>query len=1682
MSFYTALTGLNGSQADISASSNNIANVGTTGFKRSRAEFGDIFATSPLQNSSSSIGSGTIIKGVKQQFTQGNIASSLNALDLAISGQGFFCLKPSLTSSQTVYTRNGSFNVDNNRNVVDSSGQFLLTYPVNEDGSVTAKDLDSALPLQLPVTSGAPQATSNIDLAVNLDSGSVVVPDQEEFSGGYVFDPNNPNSFTNSTSLTIFDDLGNPTIATVYFIKTQSSADAQGDGNNKFDTRLVINDTIIDPNLVPSVDEGGSQIFIDRFGKQMTEVPDDNFFLEGKGSVLYKLDDLNQHVDSEPARMTGQASAFDFGAEGNNLVEIVNDPMLFKSTREAGNNGNIYWGKDFLAVSVDDADTPVSIDLRPGQYNAQDLAAEVERAINAAYGDDRKLQVRSNVDDKLTIDLFSLGATGALSGLSSPISVDLLQESYVTQQRGIDVEGASPDFLNDEFLAHSQLLINKEMNNRIDTIPGASANQFARAISDPIVNIQEKTEVFKFDYTHRDITMSSLNVSDPGFSVSFSEGKITVNGTASLATATDVSFQIGTAGDMRSITASVPGPTTGAGGVLLYQTAGQIAGQIKAAMDVALEPVQLGAVTQTKLADGAADTSYGVAFNSQTETFTVSGGGGAVAEGTLQFAVNTAVAQMDINVTIDAGDTAAEISTKIATAISAEHSKLNTLGIAPFADPAGTAVGANLTLTAVNNKIPFHAKDDSITTSTTGSIVVGRTEPRYMMHSFFGEKPSLTVYDKQTEVRAGVDITYQANNNILLLPIGENHPDIPYYEGRAEQKIMLAGTFSGQANVLNGRELKIDSVADGFVRINTSGMGFPEADFEITATNAFILSDESDNVEAFFEGAGIAPEGSTINFNNKRIVLREKPEVGHGYSDADVKALTALNMRDFSAKATTVLTPSVIALDGGNTATNVNLLLLGGKIDVKLPDGSGGTTGGLVTGGTMLKFNLTMPDTTTQVVTATVAVGDDAAAVTTAIEAAMAASTGNYSLLGGASGSLNSDGAANTQITVRSDAGAEQSDLSFSFSGATLGNSIGVTVDWEGTTTVATTVQFKIDSLFGEDVNVDVDIAAGSSTSADIAEAIRAQLAAAGLDSMTDNGNTYTLTRSNSTLTWAHTQTSIFTNIDTQIDTTNRLQTLTDFGLTTLSTNISDNWVDELDPPVTIEYDNFNQVFRFGVNHTQIGPGTDGNFRAISVSGSPTADSTNNLGIPDAGSARTVSIGSDTQVLGQPFVTDGTELQISAKRFGVDVAYNSDSQTFTFASGTSGEEVPINGALSVSEAQPASNIQVGRYSINTEDGSILDKSVDSGSRTLAVGNSDLMGVGAAKSIFFQAGRGLQSDPAVATGASANEPLNEIFAMSDITGDTTFNISVNGVAGIIKVPPGNYVGGTLAAALETRINQISSPSTGVAVGGVKVAYIAATNNFTFTTGTTSDTSTIKVKGASRLGLDDVALGVGSVPQITNLVQATNADGVPLYVDENGETVLNPPANLVEDFYPLYLDEGEITFSKSGEIVSPKNKVRYEQQASGFSISLDMDYSASTQLATPFAVNNLNQDGFTSGRLDGLEIDATGLLRANYTNGQNKPLGKLVMANFNNQNGLKQIGNATYVETAVSGTPTVGEAGSEGFGSIQSGSLERSNVDITEELVNLITAQRNFQASSKAIETSTQLTQTIIQIRS
>ena len=146
-----------------------------------------------------------------------------------------------------------------------------------------------------------------------------------------------------------------------------------------------------------------------------------------------------------------------------------------------------------------------------------------------------------------------------------------------------------------------------------------------------------------------------------------------------------------------------------------------------------------------------------------------------------------------------------------------------------------------------------------------------------------------------------------------------------------------------------------------------------------------------------------------------------------------------------------------------------------------------------------------------------------------------------------------------------------------------------------------------------------------------------------------------------------------------------------------------------------------------------------------------------------------------------------------------------------------------------------------------------------------------------------------------------------------------------------------------------------------------------------------------------------------------------------------------------------------------------------------VGMTFNYSATTQFGSEFAVNELTQDGFTSGRLSGVEVDATGVVFARFTNGQSEPLGKVALARFNNVQGLRQIGDTSWAESFSSGDVQLGEAGTSSYGVIQSGALENSNVDLATQLVNLITAQRNFQANAQVITTADAITQSVINIR-
>ncbi len=205
MPFRTALSGLNASSAELRIIGNNVANAGTTGFKESRAEFSDIFATSNLGVASNAIGTGVRVSSVSQQFTQGNIGFTDNNLDLAISGSGFLIMNDNGISN---YTRAGAMGVDRNGFVVNKQQQQLTIFQADNSGNITG----ATGPLQLDRSDIAPQATSTIDVQANLDA-SATAPT-------IAFDPTDANSYNNSTSLTIFDSLGSPHLNTMYFRKT----------------------------------------------------------------------------------------------------------------------------------------------------------------------------------------------------------------------------------------------------------------------------------------------------------------------------------------------------------------------------------------------------------------------------------------------------------------------------------------------------------------------------------------------------------------------------------------------------------------------------------------------------------------------------------------------------------------------------------------------------------------------------------------------------------------------------------------------------------------------------------------------------------------------------------------------------------------------------------------------------------------------------------------------------------------------------------------------------------------------------------------------------------------------------------------------------------------------------------------------------------------------------------------------------------------------------------------------------------------------------------------------------------------------------------------------------------------------------------------------------------------------
>ncbi|WP_064435342.1 flagellar hook protein FlgE [Pseudoalteromonas neustonica] len=220
MSFNIALTGIAAAQKDLDVTANNIANVNTTGFKESRAEFADVYASSVFSSGKTKNGDGVQTTMVAQQFHQGSLKFTQNSLDLAITGEGYFAMSEDIASQDFSYSRAGAFKLNKDNFVVDARGNYLQGFPVDPStGNTTSVSLSTTSPIQIPDASGAPRHTSNIYSSMNLDSRSDVPTTS-------TFDPTDSTSYNSSTSTTIYDSLGQPHVAQLFFVKQDPATNA----------------------------------------------------------------------------------------------------------------------------------------------------------------------------------------------------------------------------------------------------------------------------------------------------------------------------------------------------------------------------------------------------------------------------------------------------------------------------------------------------------------------------------------------------------------------------------------------------------------------------------------------------------------------------------------------------------------------------------------------------------------------------------------------------------------------------------------------------------------------------------------------------------------------------------------------------------------------------------------------------------------------------------------------------------------------------------------------------------------------------------------------------------------------------------------------------------------------------------------------------------------------------------------------------------------------------------------------------------------------------------------------------------------------------------------------------------------------------------------------------------------
>ena len=1780
MSFYTSLTGLNGAQADIAAISNNVANVGTTGFKLSRAQFGDIFATSPLQNASGAVGSGTILKKVQQQFTQGNISSSQNSLDMAISGQGFFALKPSLTSTQTVYTRNGNFSVNNNRYVVDTQGQYLQVFPVNSDGSVIATGIQSAKNLQLPSTSGLPNATASIQLGLNLPADASIIPSSATYTkdNPYKFDRTNASTYNQSTSITIYDSLGNPTIATIYYVKTLNATSAIP--NNRWQTHVFVGDKEVDPSLITSKDDQSRTLYINKYGQTTTDPTSfDSSFVANQPSPLFYQDDQIIKAQSTPAQVLGSiqnTSGFDFGDTDANQVTITTDPSQYSLTREGGNTAlnSPFWGKDMFSISVDGSATQ-SITIKAGSYTGDELAAEMTRAVNSKFSDSKYFRITDTYrdvggsviagNDVFNVSLSKIATDGSTVTLEPPLEIDLLgtnggagtpQDALVAQQLNYQ------DLTRDQMINLAQTKVNEALNARHNEF-GKNPNWVDEA--NPPIKVG-------FDVASRSLTFTA----DPGqlgpdaslpqnrfqtLQVYNSTNSLNDLGLPSLTSSPSSIIGTNSRWSGQAVLPSGP-PITAAGdqrtGVTVSYNKDTRQFVFSSGSTGETSSIKVGRASLAQVADilpqiNSYDLSNVKLDKNESIVLELDG---------RSFTYTTPVA-VDYNVPYPAAAGASAISAddfinnlQEAFPVSFAQTTQSNIGTATQKEtqvitPFGNLLnGDKFNLTIQLDKDPAPSVSLSVgplsgfssdtktsdRVTTLSNSIQDAIDTAAMNASVEG--PTCSVVSGQ------IVMVYPTVGSISTIASMKQTvrglSDTKTTTAAAESAVVtFNGLNAGQSLTLGGLKLTAtlsmtnEEVANAFASLSsgvTSGstskgtftgslIGWNSA--SVTTTPVSAASTANNTFSAGVSGTPITKSGLTFTPNKDLTAA----QVAAAFANLTSGAITGPSTADgtYSGALTAGISTGAVA---ASTTTNTFSAGVSGtpitKSGLTFTPNTAMTAAQVAAAFANLASGATTGPATTGAYSGALTTGFSTGAVTNTVVASPATNTFSAGVSGipiTKSGLTFTPNAAMTAAQVA----AAFANLA---SGATTGPATTGTYSGALTTGVSTGAVTNTQDVVFTTAGAS-DVVFTNTNTSDVAFNTAATVVAkVALTSVLSKNVTDLGLSSTGTLPTVVTTQGV-------TDTTNNYTYFTDQTVTSSPAIVSTSGNAK-----TYEIQSLILQPQSIGGSVVIVPGDQ---YIITVPKSDGSVSTETITVPPlspaiAPATLAATTGLEALVMKLNKQTNGdndsfgntvqfsvdkdnpNKLVMTYKALGSIVGTFSIKQFARVDSSISGSVAtqirpeaigplslalaPGNGHRLMVEGNPNGepfrlNVQAGGVvqpaeaegatGSKTQTGRQIGQSLASNTNSGAIfaGNNDLLGIGATKSETSVAGTGLASTAATAYGSAAITPMNQTFLLNESLGENKMTFTVDGITGTITLPIRAYTGDTFATAIQQRVNLIQDPVTGRVVSGVTVKFDPNNNRLVFTSGTTGSTSQINVVGKANFGLNSVTQTAGKVPTITNLVQATDTNGNKLYVDSSGNITTVVPTTKLQSWSPLYLTPGELTFDTAGKLISPKQGVVYSPFDPGNGsnpLNLTIDYGKfSTQYTQPFSVQSLTQDGYPSGSLNGLTIDASGTVIANYTNGQTNALGKVMIANFANPNGLKQIGNADYVATSVSGDATLGQAGSDGLGSIQAGALENSNVDITEELVKLITAQRNFQANSKAIETETSLTQTIIQIR-